>query len=80
MNRTITALLIFGALGLVVGYLIFARSGGSYLPIQTLLTPAEGLLGRIGEAARRVPEIRRNILLTGAAGAIGGVVVSSLRR
>lgn len=80
MNRTLLAALFFGLVGLTVGYLVFGRAGNSWVPIRALVMPGEGVLARFSETFRGIPEIRRNIALTGGAGAVVGALLNSVRR
>ncbi len=40
LRRIILAIIVLGAAGLVVGYLIFARTTNGYLSLKSLVTPA----------------------------------------
>jgi hypothetical protein len=80
VSKIVPSVVLFGVLGLVAGYLIFGRVAGSYVPLQSLIMPAEGGLARFGQALRGIPEIRRNILVTGAAGAVVGAIYATVVR
>lgn len=73
--------IIGGVAGLVAGYLIFGEIAGQRVSLEALLSFGTG--SGIGNALRRaansavgITEIRRNILLTGAAAAIAAVVAA----
>jgi len=79
MNRTVSSAVVLGVIGLIVGYLLFARTGGgNYVSIGDLFSPARsGLAGlgqRLTEAVRGIVEIRRNILISGLVGVVVGLV------
>ncbi len=80
LRRVILAILVLGAAGLVVGYLIFARTPGGYLSLKSLLSPAKGLekLGELAKYRANVPQIRQSILICGAVGGGLGLVASAL--
>ena len=78
MSKIITFALVLGALGLVVGYLIFGKIAGEYVALGTLLGTSRDLMSRLGNALVQVSDIRRNILLSGAAGLGIGVVAGAL--
>jgi hypothetical protein len=81
MKKALIQAVILGTVGLVIGYFIFAQSGGSYIPVQDLLFSGRGnILEKLNDALRGIEEIRRNILLTGAAGAVIGLVIGFRRR
>jgi hypothetical protein len=74
MKRILVFAVIGGAIGVVAGYYIFGTVGGTRISIEALLSFGSG--GGLGGAIRRaagdvagLPEIRRNILLTGAVAA-----------
>ena len=75
MNKTVSSVVLFGVVGLIIGYLVFGRVAGSYVSLEALLTPAQSALARLGRSVARIPEIRRTILLSGAAGAVVGFVL-----
>ncbi len=72
--------LVFGIVGLVVGYLIFARVQGNYVPVQNIFFPSGDFVRRLGQLFNTplfadVEAIRKNILIMGAAGSVLGLVV-----
>ncbi|TVR62762.1 MAG: hypothetical protein EA426_01435 [Spirochaetaceae bacterium] len=81
MSKIISLAVIFGVVGLVVGYLIFARAPvtGNLIPIGDLFRSPQNVIGQFVQSVGQFAEIRRNILFTGAGGialgAILGVVI-----
>lgn len=82
MKRIITIAVIGGVAGLIAGYVIFGSIAGQRVSIQALVSFGSG--AGFGNALRRaagdvlgISEVRRNILLTGAAGA-GAAVIASI--
>ena len=87
LRRIILAIIVLGAIGLAVGYLIFARTPGGYLSLKSLLSPAKGAIEKLGELAKYradVPQIRQSILICGAVGGgiglVGAAVAGGGRR
>ena len=80
LRRLILAILVLGAAGLVVGYLVFARTPSGYLSLKSLLTPAQGLekLGELIKYRVDVPRIRQSILICGAVGGGIGLVAAAV--
>jgi len=75
--RKILALVIVGAiLGLVAGYLIFARTQGGYLSLKTLLRTSRGALDDLVRTIGGIQRIRQNILVSGAVGAGVGLILA----
>ncbi len=81
MKRFITPAVLFGIGGLVLGYFLFAKFGNSYIPVQDLFfSSGDSILKKLGNAVRGVEEVRRKVLLTGAGGAVLGLVLGVLRK
>jgi hypothetical protein len=80
LRRIILAVILLGAVGLVVGYQIFARTPGGYLSLKSLLTPAKGLekLGELAKYRADVPQLRQSILICGAVGGGAGLLAAVL--
>ena len=94
MRNIIVLGVVFAAVGLVLGYLIFARRalGGGLIPIGDLISGTQmpgrsggGALGQIVDGVRGVVddvrglgEIRRNILLAGGGGLVVGAVLGGV--
>lgn len=66
-----TTVLIIGAVaGLVIGYLVFAKTGNSYIELKTLVLPAKNALVKALNKIGDLNTVRIQILACGAAGAI----------
>ncbi len=73
---------VVGAIGgLVIGYLIFANVAGMRIPVGDLIPVIgggmRGGMRRLAQGAFGIGEIRRSILLSGAAGAGIALLVAS---
>ena len=77
MRNVILLAVVFGAVGLAIGYLIFARVPitGELIAIRHLVSPPDGLFGSIVREWQAFQEVRRNILFTGIGGAVVGVIL-----
>lgn len=77
MRNVLLLAIVFGVVGLVIGYLIFARvpMTGELIAIGNLIQPPEGLVGNIVSELAQFREIRRNILFAGGGGVIVGVIL-----
>ena len=67
-------IIFLGLLGLVIGYGIFARSGGEFIPVLNLITPPQNALEEMTQTLTGLKKIRQNILIAGAVGAGLGLV------
>ncbi len=77
MKRVLVSAIVFGIVGLVLGYLIFGRVAGEYIPIQTVFRMPENFVGSFAQNVTGVTDARRSILIAGAVGLGLGVVASS---
>ncbi len=77
MKNALLLLVVLGIVGLVVGYFIFARwpITNEMIGIQDLLSQPQDIVGSLLSEVSQFAEIRRNILLTGAGGAVLGLVL-----
>jgi len=80
MRSPLGSALVFGVLGLVAGYLIFGRVGGSFVPVTDLVQMPSSTFEEFGQAVRGIGEIRRNILISGAVGLGIGVLYGGVRK
>jgi len=74
--KTISSIVFMGILGLIVGYLLFAKVGNSYLRITDLLGLNQGVMAAIGSKLYKYDAVRQNILIAGGVGALVGLVLS----
>ncbi len=79
IGRVISTAVVLGVVGLVIGYLIFARQGGSYINPVDLFFPGGGLFSQFGDMIRGGERMRTNILASGGVGALLGAVYQFAR-
>ncbi|MFO8064031.1 MAG: hypothetical protein R6V29_05285 [Spirochaetia bacterium] len=79
MRNPLVSGVLFGVLGLLVGYAIFGRVGGNFVAVTDLIRLPENIFQELGDAVRGIRVIRRNILISGAVGAGVGLLYSALR-
>jgi hypothetical protein len=70
--------LIFGLIGAAVGYFLFAKFGGQYIPVTDLFFHQKGVINNIGDALTGGNEIRQNIYIAGGIGAVIGILFSTI--
>jgi hypothetical protein len=80
MRNIVILALVFGVVGLVIGYLIFARAPltGELIAVGDLLGQPRDLLGELVNDVLKIEQIRRNILLTGAGGVVVGIILGAV--
>jgi len=78
LKRMLLGIVVLGAVGLGVGVLLFARTSHGYLSLQSLLAPSRNVIDDLVKNVGRIPEIRANILLSGAVGAGIGLVLAAV--
>ena len=80
MKRTGLFIIVFVIIGLVLGYLIFGRIGGEYVDLQTIFSESENALESIGRNIAGLKKMKQNILISGGAGGVLGLILSLIRR
>ena len=80
MSRTIAAVVIFAVVGLVLGYLMFARVADQYVAIGRILNPPGGAIEQLVSSVTGLARMRQNILISGGVGAVLGLVAGLLTR
>ncbi|MBN1410645.1 MAG: hypothetical protein JW969_07355 [Spirochaetales bacterium] len=76
MNKVLTLAILLGLVGLVVGYLIFAKGlGGDYINVMDLVMPGQNFLEDGIKAIAGYENIRFNILMCGLGGTVGGALI-----
>jgi hypothetical protein len=80
MKNIYVLIIVFGVLGLVIGYLFFGKISGEYIDINAIFSNSGGSLGSFGRKVSGIQSIRQNILISGGVGGIIGVVVFYMRK
>ncbi len=80
MRRLLTVVLVFAAIGLMIGYLLFGRIGGDYVALGELLSPSQGFFDEVSRELRGINHARRNVLLAGGIGAVVGLITVGFRK
>ena len=75
MKQT-AVLIVLAVLGLLTGYLLFGKLAGDYVSITRLLGMNGSLLDSAFNSITGIDAMRNKILLSGAAGAVLGLVIS----
>lgn len=80
MKKLIIYLLVFGVIGFVVGYFLFGKIAGEYVSLGSLLDFSSGGLAKFGRKISGIEAIRKDILISGAVGAIIGVIFNIFKK
>jgi hypothetical protein len=75
VRRIVLLIILVAVLGLIVGYLIFAKTAGGYVSVRTLISPSQNVFDELVKQVTGIDKIRRNILLSGAVGAGIGLLL-----
>ena len=78
LRRVILGIILLGAVGLVIGYLIFARTSHGYMSLKSLLTPSRNVIDELVKGVQNIPQRQRSILIAGAVGGGVGLVVGAM--
>ncbi|MFC2136980.1 hypothetical protein ACFLTE_02285 [Bacteroidota bacterium] len=80
MKKLLIYLLVFGVIGLIVGYFLFGKIAGEYVSLGSLLDFSSSGLAKFGRKISGVEAIRKDILISGAVGAIVGIIIGYLKK
>lgn len=80
MKRTVIFILVFIVIGLVLGYFMFGRIAGEYVSIGTIFGESDNALESLGRNISGLTEMKQNILITGGAGGVLGLILSLIGR
>lgn len=80
MKRTIIFILVFIVIGLVLGYFMFGRIAGEYVNIGAIFSNSDNALESFGRNISGLTEMKQNILISGGAGGVLGLILSLIGR
>ncbi len=80
MSKLVIYGIVLGFIGLVVGYIIFGRVGGEFVPLGNLINPPQDFLDEIREYVTGIGQIRQRILVSGAVGAGFGIILGAVTK
>ncbi len=79
--RVVLFALLLGIVGLVIGYFLFANYiGDKYVSVERLLRSSNNFIEKIEDSVLNLARIKRNILISGAAGAGLGLLLGLIAR
>ena len=73
-------LILFAIVGLIVGYVIFGKVQDKYISPESFFKKQEGVEGFLSAKIFKLEERRRNILISGAVGAIVGLFFGAIKK
>jgi hypothetical protein len=80
MKKTGLLILVFAIIGLILGYLIFGRISGEYVSLDLIFQESDNVIEKLGRNISGLKEMKQNILISGGAGGLLGLVISLFRR
>jgi len=79
LRRVILGIILLGAVGLGIGYLIFGRNPqGRYMSVKSLLAPSQNVFDELAKEVKNIPQKQRSILIAGAVGGGVGLLVGAM--
>ena len=75
-TKNILSIAAFAVLGLLVGYAIFGKWAGDYVSLKTLFSFGGNGFERAWQSVTGIEEMRKQIMLSGVAGAVVGVLLT----
>lgn len=80
MKKTIVYIIVFGILGLIIGYLIFGRISNEYVSLKLIFGSSNNAFESFGKQITGLAKMKQNILISGALGAILGLVIKIFKK
>ncbi|MGM0497364.1 MAG: hypothetical protein ACQESJ_05560 [Bacteroidota bacterium] len=80
MKRTGLFIFVFVIIGLVLGYLIFGRIAGEYVGLEAIFSDSSNFIKSVGRNITGLEQMKQNILISGGAGGVLGLILSLIRR
>lgn len=80
MKKSITLIVVFAIIGLILGYLIFGRISGEYVGLDVIFNQSDNAIESLGRQLAGIQKMKQNILISGGGGAIVGFVISLIRK
>lgn len=79
-QKSIIGIVVFAALGLIVGYAIFGKIAGEYVNLRTVFSFGGNAFHRAFQSVTGIEDMRNKILLCGVAGAVIGVLTLKFKK
>jgi hypothetical protein len=76
MKKNLLSIIAFAVLGLIIGYAVFGKWAGDYVSLKTLFSFGGNAFQRAFQSVSGIEDMRNKILLSGAAGAAVGVILT----
>ncbi len=80
MKKTGFFIIAFAIIGLVLGYLIFGRIAGEYVSLDLIFKDSSNVIESLGRNISGLKEMKQNILISGGAGGLLGLVIALFRK
>lgn len=80
MKKSLILIVVFGLIGLFVGYLLFARVNSEYLSLKLIFGANNNVFQSFGRQISGINEIKQNILISGLVGAILGILIKIFKK
>jgi hypothetical protein len=80
MKKTGLLILVFAIIGLILGYLIFGRIAGEYVSLDLIFQESSNVVEKLGRNISGLKEMKQNILISGGAGGLLGLVIALFRK
>ena len=79
-KKTLTYVILFAIIGLIIGYLIFGKVGNDYVSLKTIFRFSKSGIESFGRGISGLTRIKQNIFISGGAGAVIGIILSVIRK
>ncbi|MCK5168705.1 MAG: hypothetical protein KAQ75_02410 [Bacteroidales bacterium] len=80
MKKLVIYILLFGIIGLIIGYLLFGKIGGDYINVKVIFNSSKNAIESFSRNISGLAKIKQNILISGGIGAVLGLVITFIRK
>ena len=79
-KKTLTYVILFAIIGLIIGYLLFGQIGNEYVSLKSIFRFSKNGIESFGRGISGLTRIKQNILISGGVGAVIGFIISMIRK
>ena len=80
MKKLLIYAILFGIIGLIVGYLLFGKIGNDYINIKVIFSSSKNAIEAFGRNISGIAKIKQNILISSGIGAVLGLIITLIRK
>lgn len=80
MKKALIFLILFGFIGLIIGYLFYGKIAGEYVSLKAIFGASTNSLQSLGRKVSGLQQIKQDIIISGVIGATIGVIIAIVKK